>query len=92
MVFIYRSDEKFRKTLVDTVPGADSLLKVLLQEEGNAVSEATKSINNATQKVIDVKDSIVGYFGDEKSAKPAEKAAPVKSMFRSIQFLKYSSF
>lgn len=82
MVFIYRSDEKFRKTLVDTVPGADSLLKVLLQEEGNAVSEATKSINNATQKVIDVKDSIVGYFGDEKSAKPAEKAASVKSMFQ----------
>lgn len=74
-----KSDEKFRKTLVDTVPGADSLLKVLLQEEGNAVSEATKSINNATQKVIDVKDSIVGYFGDEKPAKPAEKAAPVKS-------------
>lgn len=84
MVFIYRSDEKFRKTLVDTVPGADSLLKVLLQEEGNAVSEATKSINNATQKVIDVKDSIVGYFGDEKSAKPAEKAVPVKSMFQAF--------
>lgn len=74
-----KSDEKFRKTLVDTVPGADSLLKVLLQEEGNAVSEASKSINNATQKVIDVKDSIVGYFGDDKSAKPAEKAAPVRS-------------
>lgn len=66
------------------MPGADSLLKILLQEEGNAVSEASKSINNATQKVIGVKDSIVGYFGDDKSAKPTEKAASVKSVFRFV--------
>ncbi|XP_055313310.1 MICOS complex subunit Mic60 isoform X1 [Sitodiplosis mosellana] len=74
-----KSDEKFRKTLVTTVPFSDPLLKILLQEEGNAVSEASKSIQGATQKVIGVKDSIVGYFGDDKSAKPADKPAPVKS-------------
>lgn len=78
-LFNSRSDEKFRKTLVTTVPFSEPLLKILLQEEGNAVSEATKSIQGATQKVIGVKDSIVGYFGDDKSAKPAEKAAPAKS-------------
>lgn len=62
-------------------------MKIFLQEEGNAVSEATKSISNATQKVIGVKDSIVGYFGDDKSSKAAENApkttaaaAPTKSM------------
>lgn len=74
-----RADEKFRKTLVSTVPLSDALLKILLQEEGNAISEASKSIQGATQKVIGVKDSIVGYFGDDKSAKPVEKPAPAKS-------------
>lgn len=77
---IFRADKDFRKTLVDSVPMADSLLKILLQEEGNAVSEASKSIQGATQKVIGVKDSIVGYFGEEKPAKPTEKPAPAKSM------------
>lgn len=75
-----RANNDFRKTLVDSVPLADPLLKVLLQEEGNAVSEASKSIQGATQKVIGVKDSIVGYFGDDKPAKSAEKPAPAKSM------------
>lgn len=56
------------------------MLKIFLQEEGNAVSEASKSIQGATQKVVGVKDSIVGYFSDEKSAeKPAEKSTPLKS-------------
>lgn len=45
------------------------------------MSEASKSIHGATQKVIGVKDSIVGYFGDDKSAKPADKPAPAKSIF-----------
>lgn len=40
------------------------------------VSKASKSISNATNKVIGVKDSIVGYFGDDKPSKPAEKPSP----------------
>ncbi|XP_031616740.1 MICOS complex subunit Mic60 isoform X2 [Contarinia nasturtii] len=79
-----KSDEKFRKSIVDTVPAADPLLKILLQEEGNVVSEASKSIQNATQKVVGVKDSIVGYFGDDKTAKQTEKPAPVKSSSSSL--------
>lgn len=64
------------------------MLKILLQEDGNAISEASKSISSATQKVVDVKDSIVGYFGDDK--KPAEKSAPNKSMTRNfVYFLKF---
>lgn len=82
-----RADTEFRKTIVNTVPGSESVLKILLQEEGNAVSQATKSISNASQKVIDVKDSIVGYFGDDK---PAEKPAPSKSI--AILQLQLSSF
>lgn len=53
------------------------MLKILLQEEGNAISEATKSISNATQTVVGVKDSIVGYFGDDK--KSADRPVPSKS-------------
>lgn len=81
------ADKDFRKTLVDTVPLAEPLLKIFLQEEGNAVSEASKSIKGATQKVIGVKDSIVGYFGDDKSTKPAEKSAPAKSMDNFIHLI-----
>lgn len=74
---ISRANPEFRKTLINTVPGSEPLLKIFLQEEGNVVSEASKSISNATHKVIGVKDSIVGYFGDDKpSSKPAEKAPP----------------
>lgn len=89
--FLYRSNPEFRKTLINTVPGSEPLLKIFLQEEGNVVSEASKSISNATQKVIGVKDSIVGYFGDDKPSKPAEKAppataAPSKSTANSLGF------
>lgn len=78
-----KSNPEFRKTLVNTVPGSEPLLKIFLQEEGNVVSETTKSISNATQKVIGVKDSIVGYFGADTPSKPTEKpsstiAAPSK--------------
>lgn len=58
-------DKQFRKTLVETVPGIDPVLKVLLQEEGNAFSVAKKSIDSATDKVIGAKDTVVGYFGSE---------------------------
>lgn len=50
---------------------------MLLQEEGNAVSKATKSINNATQKVFDAKDTVFSLFGAEK---PAPAPTPAKSI------------
>lgn len=92
LLFTFRADEKFRKTLVTTVPLSDALLKILLQEEGNAISEASKSIQGATQKVVGVKDSIVGYFGDDKSAKSAEKPAPAKSMAPNATYIRFEIF
>lgn len=94
LYLVFRANPEFRKKLINTVPGSEPLLKIFLQEEGNVVSEASKSISNATQKVIGVKDSIVGYFGDDKPSKSAEKAptttaAPSKSMthlFCSMRF------
>lgn len=64
--------------MVNSVPAIEPILKVLLQEEGNALSEATKSINNATQKVVNVKDSIVGYFDNDKSTSKST-TTPAKS-------------
>lgn len=90
IVFLFdsRSNPEFRKTLINTVPGSEPLLKIFLQEEGNVVSEASKSISNATQKVIGVKDSIVGYFGDDKPSKPAEKSPPATATpSKSMQYL-----
>lgn len=75
-----RSDKEFRNSLVSSVPAIEPVLKVLLQEEGNAVSQATKSISNATQKVVDAKDTVVGFFGGEKPA-PAPASAPAKSKY-----------
>lgn len=66
-----RYDDKFRQTLVSNVPGAESILKILLQEEGNAIDEATKSIGKATQKVSDFSSSVTGYFGGNKLDEPA---------------------
>lgn len=63
---------------MENIPGIDPVLKVLLQEEGNAVSQAKKSIDSATQKVIDAKDTVAGYFGAE--TKPEERPAPAKGM------------
>lgn len=77
--FIRRTDKEFRKTLVETVPAIDPVLKVLLQEEGNAVSEAKKSIDTATQKVIDAKDTVAGFFGAE------EKPTPPKGTCHSVR-------
>lgn len=70
-------DKQFRKTLVETVPGIDPVLKVLLQEEGNALSEAKKSIDSATEKVIGAKDSVTSYFVSETKH---EEPAPSKGM------------
>lgn len=70
-------DKQFRKTLVDTVPGIDPVLKVLLQEEGNALSEAKKSIDSATEKVIGAKDTVASYFGSETKH---EEPAPSKGI------------
>lgn len=61
--------------MVDNIPGIEPVLKVLLQEDGNALQSATKSISNATQKVIDVKDTVAGYFGGSKEE---EKPVPSK--------------
>lgn len=71
---ISRYDNKFRQTLITNVPGADTILKILLQEEGNAIDEASKSIGKATQKVSDFSSSVTGYFGGSKVDEPA----PVK--------------
>lgn len=65
-----RNDKEFRKSLVSTVPGAEAVLKVVLQEEGNAVSQVVKSVGNASQKVVDLKDTVVGFFGGESAEKP----------------------
>lgn len=64
---------------METVPAIEPVLKILLQEEGNAVSEAKKSIDSATQKVLDAKDTVAGYFGAEP--KHEEKAAPAKGVY-----------
>lgn len=60
---------------MDNIPGIEPVLKVLLQEDGNAFQEASKSINNATQKVVGVKDTVTGFFGGSKEE---EKPAPSK--------------
>lgn len=59
------------------------MLKVVLQEDGNIVSEASKTINQATQKVVGVKDTVTGYFSGSKSAEE-EKPVPSKRMFKLI--------
>lgn len=57
-------------------------MKIVLQEDGNVLSEAIKPIKGAAQKVMDAKDTVVGYFISDK---PAEKIAPAKSTFFSIR-------
>lgn len=57
------------------------MLKVFLQEEGNAFDEAGKSINKATQKVSDLTSTVTGYFGgggnkDEPQTKPTYTSTP----------------
>lgn len=77
-----RQDKAFRKTLVESVPGADPVLKVLFQEEGNAVEEASKSINRATRKASDVKETFsvsVSQFLGNSSEK--EKSTPSKCKY-----------
>ncbi|KAG4075514.1 hypothetical protein HA402_003339 [Bradysia odoriphaga] len=69
-------DNKFRQTLVSNVPGAESILKILLQEEGNAIDEASKSIGKATQKVSEFSSNVTGYFGGKKLDEPAPAAKP----------------
>lgn len=63
--------------MVDNIPGIEPVLKVLLQEDGNALQGVTKSISSATQKVVDVKDTVTGYFGGSKEE---EKPVPSKRM------------
>ena len=84
--FYCRSDEKFRKTLTETVPGADSVLKVVLQEEDNVLQKATQSINKATEKVTDLTNTVTGYFGGStvEPQKPAT-AAPVSPVKKPSQ-------
>lgn len=73
-------DSKFRQTLVSNVPGAEAILKILLQEEGNAIDEASKSIGKATQKVSEFSSNVTGYFGGKKLDEPA----PVKPKEKEI--------
>lgn len=93
-----RYDEKFRKTLVETVPGIDPVLKVFLNEEGNALDEAGKSISKATQKVSEMSSTVTGYFGGgaTKEPEPKVKHSPVSTVstkrnrvFSSIRFKAY---
>lgn len=81
VTFILRHDNDFRKTLINNVPAIDPVLKILLQEEGNAVSEASKTVSNATQSVVSFKDSVVGYFSGEKSAETPIQAPVTGSVF-----------
>lgn len=74
-IFIPRENKAFRQTLVDNIPGIEPVLKVLLQEEGNALQEVSKSVSNTTQKVVDVKDTVFGFFGGSKEE---EKTVPSK--------------
>lgn len=58
------------------VPGIEPVLKVVLQEEGNALDEATKSISQATQKVTDLTSSVTGYFSGSKVDEPTKPIVP----------------
>lgn len=80
MIFfvIERYDDKFRKTLVSNVPGIEPVLKVLLQEEGNALDQASKSLSKASQKVSDITTTVTGYFG-KTTEEPKSNAFPIKS-------------
>lgn len=82
-MIVHRNDKEFRSKLVATIPGIDPVLKVLFQEEGNVVSKATQSINNATQKAVDVKNSVGSFFG-AGSPSTEEKTEAAKSMILEI--------
>lgn len=53
------------------------MLKVLLQEEGNALESVTKTFNQASQKVSDISNTITGFIGGSKAPEPP--VAPLKS-------------
>lgn len=86
-----RHDDQFRKLLVESVPGIEPVLKVLLQEDGNALESATKTISQAGKtvsdfgttvsgiggKVSDVTSSVTGFFGGSPAV--PEKASPSKA-------------
>lgn len=82
----FRENKAFRQQLVDNIPGIEPVLKVLLQEDGNAFQEASKSINNATQKVVGVKDTVTGFFGGSKEE---EKPAPSKREWTSPGYFRF---
>lgn len=78
-------DNKFRQTLVSNVPGAEAILKILLQEEGNAIDEASKSIGKATQKVSEFSSNVTGYFGGKKLDEPAPVKPKEKEVVKSTK-------
>lgn len=61
------------------------MLKVLLQEEGNALESATKTINQATAKVSDISSTVTGFFGGSKAPEPP--VAPLKSELIDVKSL-----
>lgn len=68
------------------------MLKVFLNEEGNALDEAGKSIGKATQKVSDMTRTVTGYFGGGASKEPETKSklAPVPAVLtKRIVFLDF---
>lgn len=74
-LLFFRNDEKFRKYLQLNVPGIEPVLKVVLQEEGNALDEATKSISQTTKKVTDLTSTVTGYFSGTKLDEPSKPSA-----------------
>lgn len=71
------------------MPGIEPVLKVLLQEDGNALESATKSLATATQKVSDFGGSVADLGGKVTGAASTvtgyftgAPAAPAKSKWR----------
>lgn len=88
-----RQNDQFKKLLIESVPGIEPVLKVLLQEDGNALESASKSLGRATQtvsdigtkvsgigsKVSDLSGTVTGFFGGSKA--PEAPAVPLKSEY-----------
>lgn len=63
-----RHDDQFKKLLIESIPGIEPVLKVLLQEDGNALESASKSLGKATQKVSDFGSSVADLGGKVSGA------------------------
>lgn len=78
----FRHDAQFKRLLIESVPGIEPVLKVLLQEEGNALESVTKTFNQATEKVSDISSIVTGFIGGSKA--PDTPVTSLKSEFKII--------